>query len=79
MLSGGKTVFQENTRVDPGVYNGTRKIFEGNEMFMSSMEVERCIQSIKVKNSEGFVRIPQRILVDGIEHLLPTLVESMPY
>ena len=42
-------------------------------MFMSLLEVEKCIESIKVKNCEGFDRIPQRILVDGIEHLLPPL------
>ena len=40
-------------------------------MFMSGVEVERCIRSIKVKNSEGYDRVPQRILVDGMIHLLP--------
>ena len=40
-------------------------------MFMSGVDVERCIRSIKVKNSEGYDRVPQRILVDGMIHLLP--------
>ena len=63
----------EETLIDPGVYNGIRKIFASNEMFMSVMEVEKCIKSIKIKNCEGFDRIPQRVLVDGIDHLLPPL------
>ena len=29
-----------------------------------------CILSLKIKNSEGFDRIPQRILVDGLEYLI---------
>ena len=36
-------------RVDPGVYNGSRKIFACDQMFMSALEVESCIRSIKVK------------------------------
>ena len=44
----------DETITDPSVYNGTRKIFAGNEMFMSLLEVEKCIKSIKIKNCEGF-------------------------
>ena len=54
----------ENTIVDQTIYNGVRKIFAGDSMFMSSQEVECCIKSIKLKNSEGYDRVPQRILVD---------------
>ena len=42
---------------------------------MDAVEVESCIRSIKVKNSEGFDRIPQRILVEGMVHLLPPLIK----
>ena len=44
-----------------------------NQMFMSISEVESCIKCIKIKNSEGFDRIPQRVLIEGIEHLLKPL------
>ena len=36
---------------------------------MSSSEVRKCFESIKLKNTEGFDRIPQRVLIDDIEHL----------
>ena len=35
--------------------------------------VETCIKSIKIKNCEGYDRIPQRILADGAELLLEPL------
>ena len=41
-----------------------------DRMFMSQSDVRECILSIKIKNCEGFDRIPQRILVDGIDHLV---------
>jgi hypothetical protein len=59
-----------STLVDPLVYNGEKKLAAGNLMFMSTNEVQKSIESIKLKNTEGYDRIPQRVLVDGIEHLL---------
>ena len=59
--------------IDPMVYNGIKMIDAGNWMFMSTDEIMKCIKSIKLKNCEGFDRIPQRVLVDGMEHLLPPL------
>ena len=38
-------------------------------MFMTVKDVEECLSTLKIKNSEGFDRIPQRILADG-KHLL---------
>ena len=74
------TYFEEKIRnitnstvVDPSVYNGVRKMVAGNEMFMSIGEVEICIRSIKIKNCEGYDRIPQRVLIEGIDHLLNPL------
>ena len=55
-----------NALVDPQVYNGTRKVEAGDSMFMNSDDVMLCVKSIKIKNSEGYDRIPQRVLVDGI-------------
>ena len=40
-------------------------------MFMPTSEVKKCLESIKIKNTEGYDRIPQRVLADGIQHLLP--------
>ena len=59
--------------VDPSVYNGTQKLRAEDQMFMSINEVKNCIMSIKIKNSEGFDRVPQKILIEGIDHLLKPL------
>ena len=44
-------------------------------MFMSRHDIIRCMISIKIKNCEGYDRIPQRILVDGFEYLLDPLAK----
>ena len=51
--------------------NGKKKLIADNLMFMPTYEVRKSIESIKLKNTEGFDRIPQRVLVDGVEQLLP--------
>ena len=38
--------------------------------FMSSANILECLKDIKIKNSEGFDRISQRVLADGAEILL---------
>ena len=63
----------DNTIVDNQVYNGDRKLEAQNLDFMSMAEVELAIKSIKIKNSEGFDRIPQRVLIEGMAHLLNPL------
>ena len=55
----------ESTRVDPGVYNGSQKIFAEDEMFMTGKRILECIKGLKIKNTEGYDRIPQRIIIDG--------------
>ena len=40
---------------------------------MTQANILRAVKSIKLKNSEGDDRIPQRILIDGVEILLETL------
>ena len=57
------------TIVDQNVYNGVPKIAAADFMFMSTGEIVDCIKSIKMKNCEGYDRIPQRILVDGLNVL----------
>ena len=55
------------------VYNGTEKIKEEDEMFMTPVAIREIMGSMKIKNSEGYDRIPQRILLDGAECLNSTL------
>ena len=63
-----KTV-SNNTSVEDSVYNGKRKVLSPEIMFMTQEYIKECIKSIKVKNCEGHDRIPQRIIVDGVDHL----------
>ena len=41
---------------------------------MTSKDIAECLRSIKIKNCEGYDRIPQRVLVDGAEILIKPLV-----
>ena len=59
--------------IDENVYNGTRKIDATNENFMTPSNIVKAIKSLKIKNCEGFDRIPVRILCDGINELTPVL------
>ena len=40
---------------------------------MSSPMILECLKEIKIKNCEGFDRIPQRVLTDGAEILVTPL------
>ena len=62
-----------NLIINDNVYNGNRKIDSQNEFFMSGTEILDVLSSIKLKNCEGFDRIPQRILVEGAESLIQPL------
>ena len=64
-----------STLINPNVHNGHQKIFIPCEHGISINDVAECIKSLKIKNSEGFDRIPQRILSDGIELLLKPLTD----
>ena len=59
----------QQAKVSPNVYNGKRKVDCHDKMFMSKVDITECVRSIKIKNCEWYDRIPQRILVDGIDHL----------
>ena len=65
------TKIVDETNVNSNVYNGIQKVVAQSENFMSMSSIEECIKSIKIKNTEGYDRIPQRILVDGLDLLLP--------
>ena len=56
--------------VSDTVYNGRQKITPTSLNYMSIENVKDCMKSLKAKNTEGFDRIPQRVLKDGCDHLL---------
>ena len=60
---------KEELVINDQVYNGTRKLVESNKNFMDPISVKECILSLKLKNSEGYDRIPQRILIEGVDFL----------
>ena len=40
---------------------------------MTRENIRKCVSEIKIKNTEGYDRIPQRVLVDGLDQLLDPL------
>lgn len=63
----------EEVDIDENVYNGKKLVDANNKFFMYKEWILDCLKSLKCKNSEGFDRIPQRILLDGAEILLGPL------
>ena len=63
----------EEVQIDPNVYNGKRKIRVEEDFFMSKNEIIVAVKSLKTKNCEGYDRLPQRILIDGIDVLINPL------
>ena len=62
-----------NVAIDPTVYNGTRRVQCTEENFMTRENILKAIKSIKIKNAEGHDRIPQRLIIDGIDLLITPL------
>ena len=58
------------TMIDDSIYNGRQKIIPDETCFMSKEDITECFKTLKLKNTEGYDRIPQRILKDGIDHLI---------
>jgi hypothetical protein len=44
---------------------------------MDINSVRECILSLKLKNSEGFDRISQLVLIDGVDHLIKPIAVLM--
>ena len=65
-----KTITTE-VSIDQDVHNGRVKVGAMNKMFMGPISVKEVMSTLKVKNSEGFNRIPQRIIVDRVNFLAP--------
>ena len=55
------------------MFNGHRLVNTSDHMFMGANIVKECILSLKSKILEGFDRIPQRIISDGVDQLLSPL------
>ena len=55
------------------MHNGTRKMFSEDSEFMTGNKIFECIEDLKLKKTEGYDRIPQRILIDGRESLIDPL------
>ena len=63
-----------STRGKPSVHNGTRKMDAEDSVFMTGNKINECIMDQKLKNMEGYDRIPQRILIDGRVYILNNLI-----
>ena len=46
-------------------------------MFMTGIRISECIKDLKLKNTKGYDRIPQRILLDGLEVLIEPLTQLL--
>ena len=62
-----------DSEIEPSIYNGRPKILANECFFMGREAILDCVSSLKIKNSEGYDRIPQRIIKDGIELLIAPL------
>ena len=63
-------------QIDDNVYNGANLMIAGNENFFNELNVKRCLMNLKIKNCEGFDRIPLRILNDGENNNETQIIES---
>jgi hypothetical protein len=66
-----KIVKDTETRTD--VYKGRRLFLEKDEDFMQPIDVIGVLKNLKIKNCEGYDRLPLRILSKGAELLTPLL------
>ena len=65
----------ESSQIDPNVYNGRTKMGTVDCDFMTAIDIYECVKQLKIKNCEGYDRIPQRILIDGIDALINPLTQ----
>ena len=67
----------EEVNIDENIHNGLNKVTCTNFDFMDMESVISCMKSLKTKNSEGFDRIPQKVLVDGTSILAKPMHKLM--
>jgi hypothetical protein len=46
------------SEIEASIYNGRTKILANNCFFMGKEDILDCVSSLKIKNSEGYDRIP---------------------
>ena len=63
----------DSTIINPQVHNGNQKILQYHNPAITAIDILECVKSLKIKNCEGFDRIPQRILSEGINSLIAPL------
>ena len=63
----------DSSQIDENVYNGRQKMVTTGGDFMTTTDILECVNQLKMKNCEGYDRIPQRILIDGISILINPL------
>jgi hypothetical protein len=64
-----------SSNINEEVYNGKRKVLAENKMFMNQDSIRSVMESMKIKNCEGYDRIPQRIIKEGIDNLIIPFTE----
>jgi hypothetical protein len=62
-----------DSEIDPNIHNGKRKIYCNNSFFMSRDYILDCVSTLKIKNCKSYDIIPQRVIKDGITHLIVPL------
>jgi hypothetical protein len=62
--------------LDETVYNGYRKLNCRDQFFMGRAAIADTLKFLKVKNSEGFDRIPQRILIGPLTALFDRIYQQ---
>ena len=60
---------KDSLAINRNVYNGKCKLIVDNRFFMSSDDVKLAMQSLKPKNSEGYDRIPVKMLYNACDIL----------
>jgi hypothetical protein len=63
----------ETVSLDEIVFNGHKKMTNANNFFLNKNDIYEYLKTLKCKNSEGFNRIPQRVLLDEAEILVNPL------
>ena len=67
-----------STLLNASTYNGKKIVNFSNKMFMDQASIRVCMLSLKIKNIEGFDRIPKGILLDGLDCQISLFVWTLP-
>ena len=62
------------TVISDNVYSGRRKIHAEVEMFMTEFNINDCIKSLKIKNTEDNINFSKHILFDVPDDVFETII-----